>query len=307
MPDADLNAFTMTGELVRHFPVARGRRRSAARADSSSVFQPARNLIYAGRSGFVGDRTGRTARRGCRIRQLACDRRTWWRSSPATPCSSTWAPRPPTSSRSGTAPSRTEGYTDAERLMTGRTRLYRLHPHLPVRRGLVGAGARQADAADERVFRLDRRRAPDPGRARRDRTTSIPPPTARKRPSPASMARLARMVGRDAADLIARPNGATWRAGSASSSFARCTTRRFGLLAIWPPKRRSSAPERGAGRSGGWRSAWSGVSSTSPTSSPPTMRCAAKRAAPHRPPPWRCWPRLDSAVGCPVAMLRAAQ
>ena len=49
-----------------------------------------------------------------------------------------------------------------------------------------------------------------------------------------------------------------------------------------PMMRRSSPPGSAAGRSGGWPCAWSAVSSTSPTSFPPTTRFAAKQAAPRR-------------------------
>ena len=104
----------------------------------------------------------------------------------------------------------------------GRTGLYRLHQDIPVRRGFVGAGARQADAADERVFRLDRRRAPDPGRARRegrqapcrrrqgkdrrrlDGAAGAHGRARRRRPDAARMARRGALVQRTAAAKDAR-------------------------------------------------------------------------------------------------------
>ena len=48
-----------------------------------------------------------------------------------------------------------------------RTRLHRIHTHLPLQRSIVGAGARTADAAHERILRLHGGRAPDHGSARR--------------------------------------------------------------------------------------------------------------------------------------------
>ena len=173
----------MTGELSDIFPSRDAG--VAALLDEIAERFPAENLIYAGPVRFRRDRAGRAAEQ---------------RMSP-----------PPTGTRPPRLVAKLAGdalfvdmgstTTDIIAVEDGRRRqrrlhrrraaadrrtgLYRLHPDLPVRRRLVGAGARQADAADERVFRLDRRRAPDPRACSTRRTTGTLPPTARKRPSPA--------------------------------------------------------------------------------------------------------------------------
>ena len=99
-----------------------------------------------------------------------------------------------------------EGYTDAERLLTGelvytgftRTFLFGV--------ASVGAGPRQADAADERIFRLDGRRASHPRRARRSRRQA-----SDGRRQGEDRRRLDRAAGAHGRPRRRRPDAAEWR------------------------------------------------------------------------------------------------
>ena len=71
---ADLNAFTMTGELSDIFP-SREAGVAALLKQIARAVPRQESLIYAGPEGFVGIERGREPDHGRRLRQLACDRR----------------------------------------------------------------------------------------------------------------------------------------------------------------------------------------------------------------------------------------
>ena len=120
---------------------------------------------------------------------------------PETPCLSTWGPPPPTSSRCGEGKVCNAGYTDAERLASGelvytgftRTFLFGVASSAPVRGRLTPLMneyfASMADA--HRILEvLDEADDKHPAADGKEKTVA------------GSMARIARMVGRDAADLV---------------------------------------------------------------------------------------------------------
>ncbi len=102
---ADLNAFTMTGELSDIFP-SREAGVAALLDRSRTHFPDGEKLIYAGRSGFVEARTGRAAKHGRSLGQLACDGPLVAKLA-GNAVFVEWVPRPRTSSRSRRAPSPT--------------------------------------------------------------------------------------------------------------------------------------------------------------------------------------------------------
>jgi probable H4MPT-linked C1 transfer pathway protein len=201
---ADLNAFTMTGELSDIFP-SRDEGVASLLQLISQHFPSGDNLIYAGRSGFVG--AGQAARLGGDVASAN------WHATASlvaklvgdalfVDMGSTTTDIIPV--RNGAVAG--EGYSDAERLMTGelvytgftRTFLFGIASSAPVRGQLTPLMneyfASIADA--HRIMGvLDEK---DDKHASADGKEKTPE---------ASMARLARMVGRDAADL----SPAEWR------------------------------------------------------------------------------------------------
>jgi probable H4MPT-linked C1 transfer pathway protein len=195
---ADLNAFTMTGELSDIFPSREVGVATLLRLISQH-FPSGNNLIYAGRSGFVG--AGQAARLGGDIASAN------WHATASlvarlagdalfVDMGSTTTDIIPV--RDGVIVG--EGYSDAERLMTGelvytgftRTFLFGIAASAPVRGRLTPLMneyfASIADA--HRIMGvLDEN---DDKHASAD---------GKEKTREASMARLARMVGRDAADL----------------------------------------------------------------------------------------------------------
>lgn len=195
---ADLNAFTMTGELADIFP-SRGEGVASLLQLISQHFPSGDNLIYAGRSGFVG--AGQAARLGGDIASAN------WHATASlvgrlvgdalfVDMGSTTTDIIPV--RDGAVAG--EGYTDAERLMTGelvytgftRTFLFSVASSAPVRGRLTPLMneyfASIADA--HRIMgALDENDDRHPSADGKEKTPE------------ASMARLARMVGRDAAEL----------------------------------------------------------------------------------------------------------
>jgi probable H4MPT-linked C1 transfer pathway protein len=201
---ADLNAFTMTGELSDIFP-SRDEGVASLLQLISQHFPSGDNLIYAGRSGFVG--AGQAARLGGDVASAN------WHATASlvaklvgdalfVDMGSTTTDIIPV--RDGAVAG--EGYSDAERLMTGelvytgftRTFLFGIASSAPVRGQLTPLMneyfASIADA--HRIMGvLDEKDDKHPSADDKEKTPE------------ASMARLARMVGRDAADLTP----AEWR------------------------------------------------------------------------------------------------
>ena len=195
---ADLNAFTMTGELSDIFP-SRDAGVAALLEQIAEHFPAGRNLIYAGRSGFVG--IEQAARLGTDVASANWHATApWWPGSSATrlfvDMGSTTTDIIPI--RDGAVAS--EGYTDAERLLTGelvytgftRTFLFGVASSAPVRGRLTPLMneyfASIADA--HRIMGvLDEKDDKHPSADGKEKTVD------------GSIARLARMVGRDAADL----------------------------------------------------------------------------------------------------------
>jgi probable H4MPT-linked C1 transfer pathway protein len=201
---ADLNAFTMTGELSDIFP-SRDEGVASLLQLISQHFPSGDNLIYAGRSGFVG--AGQAARLGGDVASAN------WHATASlvaklvgdalfVDMGSTTTDIIPV--RHGAVAG--EGYSDAERLMTGelvytgftRTFLFGIASSAPVRGQLTPLMneyfASIADA--HRIMGvLDEKDDKHPSADDKEKTPE------------ASMARLARMVGRDAADL----SPAEWR------------------------------------------------------------------------------------------------
>ncbi len=200
----DLNAFTMTGELCDIFP-SRDAGIATLLQQISEHFPSGNNLIYAGRSGFVG--AGQAARLGGDVASAN------WHATAAlvarlvgdalfVDMGSTTTDIIPV--KNGAVAG--EGYTDAERLMTGelvytgftRTFLFGVASSAPVRGRLTPLMneyfASIADA--HRIMGvLDEMDDKHPSADGKEKTPE------------GSMARLARMVGRDAADL----SPAEWR------------------------------------------------------------------------------------------------
>jgi probable H4MPT-linked C1 transfer pathway protein len=195
---ADLNAFTMTGELADIFPSRDGGVATLLRLISQH-FPSGGNLIYAGRSGFVG--AGQAARLGSDIASAN------WHATAAmvakivgdalfVDMGSTTTDIIPI--RDGRAVG--EGYTDAERLMTGelvytgftRTFLFGVASSTPVR-GRMTPLMNEYFASIADVHRIMGVLDEDD-----DKLASA---DGREKTPEASMARLARMVGRDAAGL----------------------------------------------------------------------------------------------------------
>ena len=176
---ADLNAFTMTGELSDIFP-SRDRRRglldriSAAfsERDNADLRRPLRLSSDAAEAARkpVDVASANWHATASLVARLTGNALFVDMGSTTTDIIAT---------RAGTVAN--DGYTDAERLLSGELVYTGFTQDVPVRRHLVGAGAGADDAADERIFRLDRRRPPHPGRARRERRQASLPPTARKR------------------------------------------------------------------------------------------------------------------------------
>ncbi|HEV2899510.1 MAG TPA: hydantoinase/oxoprolinase family protein [Pseudaminobacter sp.] len=201
---ADLNTFTMTGELSDIFP-SRDEGVASLLKLISQHFPSGDNLIYAGRSGFVG--AGQAARLGGDVASAN------WHATASlvaklvgdalfVDMGSTTTDIIPV--RDGAVAG--EGYSDAERLMTGelvytgftRTFLFGIASSAPVRGQLTPLMneyfASIADA--HRIMGvLDEKDDKHPSADGKEKTPE------------ASMARLARMVGRDAADL----SPAEWR------------------------------------------------------------------------------------------------
>lgn len=195
--DADLNAFTMTGELSDIFPT-RDAGVAALLGEISARF-PAQSLVYAGRSGFVGiDRAREIApdvasanwhATAALVAKLAGDALFVDMGSTTTDIIAV---------RHGAVAN--EGYSDAERLLTGelvytgftRTFLFGIASQAPVR-GRLTPLMNEYFASIADVHRIlgvlgeaDDKHASADGK---EKTTA------------GSIERLARMVGRDAADL----------------------------------------------------------------------------------------------------------
>jgi probable H4MPT-linked C1 transfer pathway protein len=201
---ADLNAFTMTGELADIFP-SRDEGVATLLQLISQHFPSGGNLIYAGRSGFVG--AGQAVRLGSDIASAN------WHATAAlvarlagdalfVDMGSTTTDIIPV--RDGAVAG--EGYTDAERLMTGelvytgftRTFLFGVASSAPMR-------GRMTPLMNEYFASIaDAHRIMGVLDENDDKLASA---DGREKTPEASMARLARMVGRDAADL----SPAEWR------------------------------------------------------------------------------------------------
>jgi probable H4MPT-linked C1 transfer pathway protein len=195
---ADLNAFTMTGELSDIFP-SRDVGVAALLEQISERFPAARNLIYAGRSGFV--EVAQAARLSMDVAsanwhataqlvgKLAGDALFVDMGSTTTDVIAI---------KDGAVAN--DGYTDAERLLTGelvytgfvRTFLFGVASSAPVR-GKLTPLMNEYFASIADVHRilgvLDEKDDKHPSADGKEKTVA------------ASIARLARMVGRDAADL----------------------------------------------------------------------------------------------------------
>ena len=201
---ADLNAFTMTGELSDIFP-SRDAGVSTLLEQISEHFPSGKNLIYAGRSGFVEVEKAR--------RQSTDVASANWHATAAlvakltgdalfVDMGSTTTDLIPI--RNGVITS--EGYTDAERLMSGelvytgftRTFLFGVASSAPVG-GRLTPLMNEYFASIADVHRimgvLDEKDDKHPSADGKEKTAA------------GSTARLARMVGRDAADL----EPAEWR------------------------------------------------------------------------------------------------
>jgi len=195
---ADLNAFTMTGELSDIFP-SREAGVAALLDHISERFGSADKLIYAGRSGFVGiDRaaalTTDVASANWHATASLVDRLTG--DALFVDMGSTTTDI--VAIKGGAVANR--GYADAERLLTGelvytgftRTFLFGVASSAPVRGGLTPLMNEYfASIADvHRILGvLDEADDKHPSADGKEKTVA------------SSMARLARMVGRDAADL----------------------------------------------------------------------------------------------------------
>jgi probable H4MPT-linked C1 transfer pathway protein len=195
---ADLNAFTMTGELADIFP-SRDAGIATLLQLISQHFPSGDNLIYAGRSGFVG--AGQAARLGGDIASAN------WHATASlvaqlvgdalfVDMGSTTTDIIPI--RDGAVDG--EGYSDAERLMTGelvytgftRTFLFGVASSAPVR-------GRMTPLMNEYFASIaDAHRIMGVLDENDDKHASA---DGKEKTPEASMARLARMVGRDAADL----------------------------------------------------------------------------------------------------------
>ena len=162
--DADLKAFTMTGELADIFPSREAGVATLLNEIEQRISGEAK-LIYAGRSGFVT--MAQASSLGADVASAN------WHATAAIVAKlaggGLFVDMGSTTTdliaiRDGAVANR--GYSDAERLLTGELVYTGFTRSYPLRRGIFGAGARTAYAADERIFRLHGRRAPDHGRAR---------------------------------------------------------------------------------------------------------------------------------------------
>jgi probable H4MPT-linked C1 transfer pathway protein len=200
----DLNAFAMTGELADIFP-SRNDGVATLLQSISQNFPSGANLIYAGRSGFVG--AGQAVRLGGDIASAN------WHATATlvaklagdalfVDMGSTTTDIIPVSGGKVVG----EGYTDAERLMTGelvytgftRTFLFGVASSAPVR-GQMTPLMNEYFASIADAHRIMGVLDEDDDK--------LPAADGREKTPEASMARLARMVGRDAADL----SPAEWR------------------------------------------------------------------------------------------------
>jgi (4-(4-[2-(gamma-L-glutamylamino)ethyl]phenoxymethyl)furan-2-yl)methanamine synthase len=195
---ADLNAFTMTGELSDIFP-SREVGVAALLDQISARFAPARSLIYAGRSGFVEvEQAARLCMDVASANWHATARLVAKLVGNAVFVDMGSTTTDIIAIKDGTVAN--EGYTDAERLLTGelvytgftRTFLFGVASSAPVRGTLTPLMneyfASIADA--HRILGvLDEKDDQHPAADGKEKTIA------------GSIARLARMVGRDAADL----------------------------------------------------------------------------------------------------------